>query len=328
MRKSLCLALVFGLFACSFVSEVLSGEINLAMGKMASQSSTGYGGEPQRAVDGNTDGNYWANSVSHTNNAPQEWWQVDLGGVRDIGRIRVWNRTDCCAERLSKFYIFVSDEPFVTTGLRDILNTPGVWHAYVEKLETRNREIPVKKSGRYVRIQLAAADYLSLAEVEVLGSETSFKPKKKSANFAEGKKASQSSTGYGGDPQRAVDGKPDGNYWANSVSHTNNSPQEWWQVDLGGIKKIGKVRLWNRTDCCGERLSNFYVLVSDNPFPQGNLKAVLDDTDVQKFHHPGTAGTSVDVDVDSYGRYVRIQLAGADYLSLAEVEVLGPQKHH
>ena len=50
--------------------------VNLALGKPAVQSSTGYGGTADRAVDGNTNGDYFAGrSVSHTaeNNQPQPW---------------------------------------------------------------------------------------------------------------------------------------------------------------------------------------------------------------------------------------------------------------
>lgn len=328
MRQTLLtLSLALILTAGSLASAVHADETNLSLGKKASQSSMGYGGDPQRAVDGNTDGNYWANSVTHTNNAPQEWWQVDLGGVKAVERIRLWNRTDCCAQRLSKFYVLVSDEPFRSNSLHDVLNQSGVWNAYYEGMDGRSREIPVHRSGRYVRVQLAGADYLSLSEVEVLGSDAPRITGKKKTNMAQGKIASQSSVGYGGDPQRALDGNTDGNYGANSVTHTNNAPQEWWQVDLGSVKKIGKVRIWNRTDCCSQRLSNFYVLVSDNPFPAGGLKDVLDDSDVQRYRHAGTAGHTTDIEIDSYGRYIRIQLEGADYLSLAEVEVFGPQKN-
>lgn len=42
-----------------------------------------------------------------------------------------------------------------------------------------------------------------------------------------------------------------------SVTHTNIEAKAWWQVDLGAIHEIGQVILYNRTDCCSERLANF-----------------------------------------------------------------------
>ena len=55
---------------------------NLAQGRTATQSSTlaGYPTDAaSAAVDGNTDGNFFDGSVTHTNADTNAWWQVDLG---------------------------------------------------------------------------------------------------------------------------------------------------------------------------------------------------------------------------------------------------------
>lgn len=142
-------------------------------------------------------------------------------------------------------------------------------------------------------------------------------------NLALKKPARQSSTDYGGAASRAVDGNREGNYFAGSVSHTANTPNEWWEVDLGGQKQISQIKLWNRTDCCGERLSNFYVLVSPHPFRGSDLQSALNDGSIWHYHHAGVAGRETTIPVNGSGRYVRIQLAGQNWLSLAEVEVMG-----
>ncbi|MEI6703150.1 MAG: discoidin domain-containing protein [Deltaproteobacteria bacterium] len=145
------------------------------------------------------------------------------------------------------------------------------------------------------------------------------------SNLALKKTARQSSTGYGGNPERAVDGNRDGNYNSGSISHTNNMPNEWWEVDLGGQKQIGTIKLWNRTDCCSERLSNFHVMVSPQPFLGGNLQAVLNDSATWSYHNAGVADRETTIPVSVVGRYVRVQLAGQNWLSLAEVEVFGKE---
>lgn len=144
-------------------------------------------------------------------------------------------------------------------------------------------------------------------------------------NLALGKPVRQSSTGYGGKPEHAVDGNKDGNYSANSVTHTDNAPNEWWEIDLGSQKQIREIKIWNRTDCCGERLSNFYVLVSPHQFSGSSLQAALNTPSVWQSHHPGVAGRETTIPVAGIGRYVRIQLAGQNWLSLAEVEVIGTE---
>jgi hypothetical protein len=297
--------------------------VNLAQGKPATQSSDLYGGVASRAADGNTSGVWNNNSVTHTNNNPQPWWQVDLGAVQQLDSVRVWNRTDCCSNRLSNFYVLVSDTPFASTGLSATLAQAGVSSYHTPGAAGSSINVSVNRTGRYVRVQLAAAaDYLSLAEVEVLGA-AGATPTPTPTNLAQGKPATQSSDLLGGVAARAVDGNTSGAWSGNSVTHTNNNAQPWWQVDLGAVQQLQTVRLWNRTDCCSNRLSNFYVLVSDTPFASTGLSATLAQAGVSSYHTPGPAGSSVSVSVNRTGRYVRVQLAATDYLALAEVEVLG-----
>ena len=88
----------------------------------------------------------------------------------------------------------------------------------------------------------------------------------------------------------AIDGNTNGFWNYNSVASTNNRSQPWWQLDLGKKDEITKVRLWNRTDCCANRLSNFYVLVSDTPFTSTNLNTVLSQPGVKAIHNAGSIG--------------------------------------
>ena len=88
-------------------------------------------------------------------------------------------------------------------------------------------------------------------------------------NLAPGRAASQSSSyGFETPPGTAVapwaiDGNTDGTFTNGSVSCTLNDLHAWWQLDLGGLQWIDAAQLWNRTDCCGDRLKDFYVLVTD-----------------------------------------------------------------
>jgi mono/diheme cytochrome c family protein len=75
--------------------QVFSTGENVAIKGTATQSSTGFEGVAQRAIDDNTNGNYSeANSVTHTNEQENPWWEVDLGSTQTVERIVVWNRTD------------------------------------------------------------------------------------------------------------------------------------------------------------------------------------------------------------------------------------------
>ncbi len=149
-----------------------TAETNLAQGKVATQSSTySHSTNPvaSKAVDGNTDGNFMGASMSYTNSAAQAWWHVDLGAVQQLNTIRVWNREDCCAERLTNFYVLVSDTPFQSTNLNTTLAQAGVSAYLTAGQGGRPTSVSVGRTGRYVRVQLAGVNYLGLAEVEVLG---------------------------------------------------------------------------------------------------------------------------------------------------------------
>lgn len=146
-------------------------------------------------------------------------------------------------------------------------------------------------------------------------------------NVAQGKPATQISTLSGADASRAVDGVTNGNWSVGSVSHSNTTNQDWWQVDLGQVYNITSINVFNRTDCCGARLSNYYIFVSDVPFGSTSLSATLSQSGVSSYFNANQAGTPSTQVVNRTGRYVRIQLNGAvyqsDYLALAEVQVLG-----
>ena len=140
------------------------------------------------------------------------------------------------------------------------------------------------------------------------------RPTIQSSNYSQG----------GGDSSHAVDGNTNGNYFQGSVTATNLDTQAWWQVDLESIGSIESINVWNRTDCCADRLTNFYVLVSDVPFVSNDLTTVLKQPGVSSFLTPGQGGRPTSIAMGRSGRYVRVQLVGNNYLSLAEVEVLGP----
>ncbi|ADG69043.1 protein of unknown function DUF1549 [Planctopirus limnophila DSM 3776] len=78
---------------------------NLALHKPARQSSTDFGGAAERAVDGNTGGDFYQNSVTHTAVSQDPWWEVDLQQVSEIDEIVLWNRTDGSLEQRLAGYI-------------------------------------------------------------------------------------------------------------------------------------------------------------------------------------------------------------------------------
>lgn len=113
----------------------------------------------------------------------------------------------------------------------------------------------LSNSARYIKIS-CPNPYLQLSEVEVYGPESN-------VNLAINKPTKQSSTGWGGTSNKAVDGKRSGHYWHRTTTHTNNHGS-WWQVDLGKEYDIGKIVIYTRTDCCTNRINNSNIQLIDS----------------------------------------------------------------
>ncbi|HEY3016429.1 MAG TPA: alpha-L-fucosidase [Nocardioides sp.] len=294
---------------------------NLALNRPATQNTTAYGGVASRAVDGNTDGNFYDNSTTHTDSTAQAWWQVDLGAVDSIADIVVWNRTDCCSNRLTDFYVLVSSTPFASNDLAAAMAQPGV-SSYYSTGVLRSGTVPIGRQGRYVRIQLAGTGYLSLAEVQVIKGTESSAP---SRNVALGAATSQSSMYADMRPTRAQDNQTAGTATSGTMAHTAYEYQPWWHADLRASYNLTSIRIWNRTDCCTDRLSNFSVLVSSTPFVSTDLATARAQAGVSTYHVGQLSGRSVTIPVNRVARYVRVQLEGTNYLTLPEVQVYTDQ---
>jgi streptogramin lyase len=147
-------------------------------------------------------------------------------------------------------------------------------------------------------------------------------------NLALEKTATQSSMlcflGICGPASAAVDGDIDGSYADGSVAHTFDVNKPWWQVDLGAVHPLQDVEIWNRTDCCGSRLQNFDVFVSDTAFTSNDPAVIAATPGVLTIHQVAPPGRRFAAAINRTGRYVRVQLLGTtEPLQLAEVVVIG-----
>jgi hypothetical protein len=150
-----------------------AGDENLALNRPALQSTDldGYAAYANLANDGNRSGNFWDGSVTHTSNGytygqpgwPGQFWYVDLGAERVVNAVNIYNRTDCCSERLSHYNILAYDPNYsywkvISDHSSDDTSGTPYFHWPIEQVKTR-----------YVMIAKTDDNYLSLAEVEVMG---------------------------------------------------------------------------------------------------------------------------------------------------------------
>ena len=173
----------------------------LSYQKPSHMSSIAHGGRPERAVDGNANGWWGRGSCIHTNGRKNDWW-VDLEGVFPVYTVIIHNRWDlCCVQRINGAKVYVDNQLCGTV-----------------KWRKGGRSYPINCGGRRGKVvRITHNKILNLAEVEVLGTggPTQFGPMLGSGNvrlLSLRRPTKQSNTGWGGHPQRAVDGYVDG-YW-------------------------------------------------------------------------------------------------------------------
>ena len=149
--------------------------VNLARKGTATQSSTGFGGEAHRAIDGNRDSSYSSGSITHTATGDASpWWEVDLGDEFGLSRVDLWNRQDCCSERLSNFRVRVfADDRSVVHSSEHFTDRSTI------PTRSYSVDFPAGTVGRFVRVEKLGPDsagnnYLSLAEAEVYGGEAGY----------------------------------------------------------------------------------------------------------------------------------------------------------
>jgi len=129
--------------------------------------------------------------------------------------------------------------------------------AQVKQLEAERASEPPGKApvARYVRVTQPGADvFLMLAEVQV---------RSRGENIARKGKASQSTTDFGGSAERAIDGNTSGLFPENSVTHTAQQANPWWEVDLGSAQPIDDITLWPRTDAHVGRFKDSHITLYD-----------------------------------------------------------------
>jgi len=181
MKKIIMLAMVLGLLG--LVGSSQADMINVALGGVATQSSTWPWYNAAYAIDGITDGNSYVYPISHTYDDyfPFTWWQVDLRSSYAIDNIVIWNRTENdgileyeqMQARLSNLKVSVLSSD--GTVVWDTIIPPATLNPIVGGFPDPSTYpnpswtlyLPNDIEGQIVRIERLNQDYLWFAEVQV-----------------------------------------------------------------------------------------------------------------------------------------------------------------
>ncbi|MGQ9590597.1 MAG: discoidin domain-containing protein, partial [Planctomycetota bacterium] len=114
------------------------------------------------------------------------------------------------------------------------------------------------------------------------------------------------------DAAGGCDGRKDGTWGF----HTEDEERPWWQVDLGEVRELDRLVLYNRTDACAERAARIAVLLSEDG---ASFRRVYQHDGTTFFGHAGGDPLTVRLG-GARARWVRLQLPGKSYFHLDEVE--------
>jgi outer membrane protein assembly factor BamB len=155
--------------------QELQSPMNLTSQSTVSESSTLSTGTANLGADEVADGNWYHNSLFHTNNEAETlgsisggpWWQATFPIPYSVSQVVLYNRTDCCQPRLSGFRILatvngswsiVSDQTsYVASTLNPVITIP------ISPVVTTQIAVQLTHSGDN-------NSYLHLGEVKILGT--------------------------------------------------------------------------------------------------------------------------------------------------------------
>jgi len=147
--------------------------LNLALGRATFQSSTYPGGDSSLAVNGNYDSAYDDGSCTHTDTQEgNPWWAVDLGASYEVTTIFIYNREDCCSDRIAGVTMVVSDQALAPGDDISTL-TSNLCAADDGAMGTSawiDFECAAGATGRYVYLYLPTDEFLTICEVSVYSS--------------------------------------------------------------------------------------------------------------------------------------------------------------
>ena len=146
------------------VAAQVENESNLALRKPTQQSSvykaTGAKHDSDLGVDGEKGPFPQPQGLVMTDLDKKPWWQVDLKGVHILTEVKLFNRIDCCQERLNAVEVFLS-------------NDGKKWRsAYSHDGKPIGDTLAVNvkgQSARFVRVVLNKKEQLHFYECEVYG---------------------------------------------------------------------------------------------------------------------------------------------------------------
>ena len=237
--------------------SIFDGDKVVSQGKTVKASSKLEGFSLQNL----TTGGFPSDGVAGTTDSTEsEYIEIDLGEERPVSLVYIVNAPDT-PDGLMGCEIVLLNEKLEEVKKSKICEVEGqavVWSVSGDALQSTpvrdpEKDIPVR--GRYVKLVHTNNEMIiNLAFVKVLDDEK--------LNLAIEKPAKASSVHPAGPMRHLTFGKETDNNFAHTNGHPN-SDTDWIEIDLGSMRKIHAIEIYNRKDCCKERTTGIQVAVLD-----------------------------------------------------------------
>lgn len=334
MLKALGMTLLFSASTNAFASEILE---EITSSAHVSQSSTFKNKEQQFGAQNATDnvktpggsfnGSVYNNAVSVTEFESSPWFEAELKYPATVEELEIWRRTDCCVNRLKGAYVFFSETPLEGRSFSQILNDNNVHAQKIDDFSTAKKVFSLGEKAKYIRVQHPPSSEhktIEIAEIRIFGREQLLTKDSKSISSSVYKNnIIDSGSENAHDGKFLSNGNANGSWYHDTVAVTQFEHNPYLEFDLFNYSNIHTIKVWNRTDCCSNRLQDFYVFVSKKPFFDQSFDDLRKNNQVWSKHIEGPVGKNILTEIGAEGRYVRIQLAHEGILQIAEVEIEG-----
>jgi len=232
-----------------FEVQVMSENINVALGKTATQSSTFRSNDGKFGANNAVDGD--SGTFIHTEST-SAWWMVDLEALFSVESISILNRwckdsTDPhgCLCRLSNASVSLLDgnnDTVAAFSTTDTCGTSEIVHSFITPCLTASpsasaTSLACLPNARTVKLyQPITGLPIHVLEVKAMNASN--------ANIAQGGTATQSSTFMDDQDKFGANNAVDGD--STTFTHTKSESNPWWQVDLGDNYDISSIEILNR----------------------------------------------------------------------------------
>ena len=140
-------------------------DINLARacsgGNCPTLSSGYWGGEARYHPSKVVDGDLSLTNTFHSHEETNPWVTVDLQQSMYVNRVRIYNRGECCQQRLTNFEIRIGNSATLTSNTVCVTNQPNFLDF---------QDFTCVMSGRYVSLRVIGFAILNFREFEVYGT--------------------------------------------------------------------------------------------------------------------------------------------------------------